>query len=150
MYTWSRIYWRMCYWSEVDIGLTRGSQTQLLLWYYYMLLWQCHNSVIMGNKGYLIALITLLWHYYDTIMTLLWHYYCFHYDTVDYYDTIMTLLLFPLYHYYDTIILIIFFIISLMTGCWHPVYRNVEDRNPQPEHREMTFKGSGRLELDLD
>ena len=46
-------------------------QTQLLLWHYYTLLWQCHNSVIRGNKGTLIALITLLWHYYDTIMILL-------------------------------------------------------------------------------
>ena len=54
------------------------------------------------------------------------HYYCFHYDTVDYYHTIITILLFPLYHYYNTIILIVFIIISLMTGGPHPVYRHVQ------------------------
>ena len=78
----------------------------------------------------------------------------------------MTLLLFPLWHgqllwhYYDTII------VSIITRLWHYyshyfsyyiTYDRVSstsvsqcaDRSPQPEHREMTFKGPWRLELDL-
>ena len=79
----------------------------------------------------------------------------------------MTLLLFPLWHgqllwhYYDTII------VSIITRLWHYYYHyfsyyftydrvsttsvlQCADWNPQPEHREMTFKGPWSLKLDLD
>ena len=67
----------------------------------------------------------LLWHYYDTIIvsiiTLLWHYYSHYFSYYFTYDRVST---------------------TSVSQC--------ADRNPQPEHREMTFKGPWRLELDLD
>ena len=108
------------------------------------LLYAIMTRVIRGNRVSFIHLMTLLWHYYDTIMTLLWHPLWHPLWQGDYYDTIMTLL----WHYYDTIIIMLLHyyhiimtlynyimtllwhyydtIIPIMTGYKLPVFRNVQ------------------------
>ena len=77
------------------------------------------------------TIMTLLWHYYDTIivsimtrqtiMTLLWHYYCFHYNT---FMTLLFSLFFLLFHLWQgfdnqCIAMCRTEILNLNTGKWH-------------------------------
>ncbi len=104
--------------SETKPILTSPSANPLTI---MALLYAIMTCVIRGNRVSFIHLMTLLWHYCDTIVTLLWHY-DIHYEKGNYYDTIMTLLRHPLWHplwqgkllwhYYDTI----------MTLLWHYYY----------------------------
>ncbi len=125
--------------------IIQHQQNQLILWHYYTHYDKCHKGKQGVSYSHYDNIITLLWHYYDTIitsiitsimtqqtiMTLLWHFYDtimtilrqFYDDVItllwQYYNTIITIFFALLLHYYDTIIII-------MTGYLHPVYRNVQ------------------------
>jgi hypothetical protein len=149
------------------LGVIRVSKPS----YYYDTIRVIHNvtSVIRVNRVSLIPIMTLLWHYYDTIMTLLWHYYNVHYDTGNYYDTIMTLLwqyydnfMTILSHYYhDNIITLLPpYYCTIMTLLWH--HYNHYDRVSAPslsecayssllsEHGEMIINLPKCLEFDFN